>query len=147
MSINNQTLEQLEYLLSKLMKKYPVSEENKVMTDISFQAFSYSGDMTVLDDDDELIASTVIPEWINYTSEDFNEVVIATLKEFINSKKSVFDELAILHPYSILLVDGHKETIAELYEVDDESIMIDHEDLMKGLSQDLDSFIDKLLNS
>jgi hypothetical protein len=30
-------------------------------------------------------------------------------------------------------------------EVDDESIVIDHEDLMKGLDTDLNDFIEKLL--
>ena len=145
MSINNQTLEQLEYLLSKLAKRFPSSEENKVMTDISFLAKSDTGELNVLDDDVELLATTVIPDWINYTQENFTGIVINTLREFATAQKSAFEELSILHPFALLLVDDDKETICEILEVDDESIVIDHEDLMKGLDTDLNDFIEKLL--
>ncbi len=145
MSINNQTLEQLEYLLSKLSRVFPPNEENRIMTDISFQAKSDTGELNLLDDDDQLLATTVIPDWINYNQEDFVDVVIDTLKEFALNHKSDFEELSILHPYTLVLVDDEKETISEIYEVDDESIIIDHEDLMQGLDADLDAFIDKLL--
>ena len=145
MSINNQTLEQLEYLLSKLSRVFPPDEENRIMTDISFQAKSDTGELNVLDDDDELLATTVIPDWINYNQEDFIDIVIETLKEFALTHKTAFEELSILHPYTLVLVDDEKETISEIYEVDDESIVIDHEELMQGLEADLDAFIENLL--
>ncbi len=145
MSINNQTLEQLEYLLSKLSRIFPPNEENRVMTDISFQAKSDTGELNILNDDDELIATTVIPDWINYNQENFIDVVTDILKEFTSNNKTRFEELSILHPFTILLVDDDKETICEILEVDDESIIIDHEDLMKGLDTDLNDFIENLL--
>ena len=115
------------------------------MTDISFQAKSDTGELNVLNDDDELIATAVIPDWINYTAEDFVDVVTKTLKEYIISQKSTLEELSILHPFTLLLVDDDKESIRDIYELDDDSIVIDHEDLMKGLDKDLTDFIEKLL--
>ncbi len=145
MSISNQTKEQFDYLFAKLSKRFPPDEENKVMTDISFQAKSDTGELNVLNDDDELIATAVIPDWINYTAEDFVDVVTKTLKEYIISQKSTLEELSILHPFTLLLVDDDKESIRDIYELDDDSIVIDHEDLMKGLDKDLTDFIEKLL--
>ncbi len=145
MSINNQTLEQLEYLLSKLSRTFPSDEENRIMTDISFQAKSDTGELNVLDDDDHLLATTVIPDWINNNQENFVDIVTDTLRDFAQSRHVAFEELSILHPYTLILVDDDKETITEIYEVDDESIVIDHEDLMQGLDEDLDAFIDNLL--
>lgn len=145
MSINNQTKEQFDYLFAKLSKRFPPDEENKVMTDICFQAKSDTGELNILNDDDELIATAVIPDWINYTEEDFVDVVAKTLKEYIISQKSALEELSILHPFTLLLVDDDKESIRDIYELDDDSIVIDHEDLMKGLDKDLTDFIEKLL--
>ena len=64
----------------------------------------------------------------------------------MSDHKEDMEKLSILHPFSFLLVDDDKETINELYEVDDEAIVINHEDLMKGLNEDLNSFIKKLLS-
>jgi hypothetical protein len=43
-----------------------------------------------------------------------------------------------------VLEDDDKETIEELYLVDDDTAIL-HEDLMVGLDKDLDDFLDKLL--
>ena len=146
MSTNSETLEQLDYLLSKLVRKYPEGDDNSIMTDISFQAKADTGELILFDDDDETIATTVVPDWIGYNEENFSEIVSATLKKYLSDHKEEMEKLSILHPFSFLLVDDDKETINELYEVDDEAIVINHEDLMKGLNEDLNSFIKKLLS-
>ena len=45
---------------------------------------------------------------------------------------------------SFVLEDDDKETIAELYLVDDETVIIDP-DLMEGLDKDLNDFLENLL--
>jgi len=52
--------------------------------------------------------------------------------------------LGIIKPYSFVLEDDDKESIGELYVVDDDTVIIDSE-LMANLDQDLDDFFDKLL--
>jgi hypothetical protein len=54
------------------------------------------------------------------------------------------ENLGIIKPYSFVLEDDDKESIGELYVVDDDTVIIDSE-LMANLDQDLDDFFDKLL--
>lgn len=52
--------------------------------------------------------------------------------------------MTILKPYSFVLVDEEKETIAELLLVDDDTILVNDE-LLKGLDKELDEFLKELL--
>ena len=54
-------------------------------------------------------------------------------------------DLKILKPYSFVLIDDKKETIADLYIVDDDTVIVDDE-LLKGLDEELDDFIKGLLD-
>ena len=55
-----------------------------------------------------------------------------------------FDRLTILKPYSFVLVDEEKETVAELLLMDDDTLLV-NEELLKGLDEELDSFLKELL--
>ena len=55
-----------------------------------------------------------------------------------------FEKLTILKPYSFVLVDDEKETIAELLLMDDDTLLV-NEELLKGLDEELDSFLKELL--
>lgn len=57
-----------------------------------------------------------------------------------------FDKLTILKPYSFVLVDEERETIAELLLVDDDTLLVNDE-LLKGLDQELDAFLKELLEN
>jgi hypothetical protein len=59
--------------------------------------------------------------------------------------KAAMESLSLLKPYSFVLVDENRETISEIYLVDDNTMIIESEELMKGLDQDLDNFISRLL--
>jgi hypothetical protein len=52
--------------------------------------------------------------------------------------------LSLLKPYSFVLVDDEKETVAELLLVDDDTLMLSSE-LLEGLDEELDDFLKKLL--
>ena len=67
-----------------------------------------------------------------------------TLRQVLNKHKKQVEQMAILKPYSFVLEDDDRENIAELYVVDDETIIIDKE-LMSGLDKDLDNFLNQLL--
>ena len=55
-----------------------------------------------------------------------------------------FDKVTILKPYSFVLVDEDKETVTELLLVDDDTMLVNDE-LLKGLDEELDSFLKELL--
>ena len=61
-----------------------------------------------------------------------------------NEDAGDFDKVTILKPYSFVLVDEEKETIAELLLVDDDTILVNDE-LLKGLDKELDEFLKELL--
>ena len=59
-----------------------------------------------------------------------------------NSK--IVDNFGLLKPYSFVLENDDNENIAELYLADDETVILGG-DLMEGLNQDLDDFLDNLI--
>lgn len=147
MSVNNETLDQFEYVLKKLIKRYPAGVEDCIMTDLSIQVKSDTGELILFNDDDEIIATCVIAEWINDERDEFYKFVASDLKDFFQKKDKELEELSILHPFSIVLIDEDKETVSEIFQIDDESIILDHEELMAGLEDDLNQFIENLLKS
>ena len=76
--------------------------------------------------------------------DDFYEQIVPVLRKCLDKQKQVIENMSILKPYSFVLEDDDKESIAELFVVDDDVVIIDP-DLMEGLDKDLDDFLDKLL--
>lgn len=83
-------------------------------------------------------------EWIGNTDEDFYQQIPSILRKCIEKLKDTVENMSILKPFSLVLEDDDKETVAELYLVDDETVIIDP-DLMEGLDDDLNSFLEGLL--
>ena len=77
--------------------------------------------------------------------EDFYEEIIPILRLCIQNMKNELEKLPILKPYSFVLIDEDKETISDLYLVDDDTLIFDDE-LLKGLDEELDEFLKKLLS-
>ena len=50
-----------------------------------------------------------------------------------------------MKPFSFVLVDDEKETVAELLLIDDEDTLLLSDELLKGLDEELDDFLKKLL--
>ena len=61
-----------------------------------------------------------------------------------HKQKDKIEQMSILKPFSFVLEDDDKESIEELYLVDDDTAIL-HEDLMVDLDKDLNDFLDKLL--
>lgn len=134
----------LDEVLAELAKRYPAGTDNQVMTDVLIQVNTDSGQITVYDDDDNEIYSAVVQEWINDDASD-NSSIASTIRDYLTSHKERVESLSLLKPYSFLLIDEDKETISELYLVDDQLIVLDSQSLMQGLDQDLDNFFDQLM--
>lgn len=81
----------------------------------------------------------MVEEWIGNTDEDFYTEVQPIIKQAIIGIRNVTENVSILKPYSYVLIGEDHETIADLYLVDDDTIVISGE-FMKGLSDDLDNF-------
>ena len=90
--------------------------ERTIVTDIHLQPKQDSGELVIFNDDDEELSRTIIEEWVDYSEDDFYAIAERVLRGEINSLKEVgaLEKLAILKPYSFVLVDEDKETITEL---------------------------------
>ena len=132
--------------LGKALEKYSEAAQSAV-TDIQLQPHIQSGELTILNDDDEVLGSVVVEEWIASMPENFYEDAEVALKRILNQlgESEVFASLRILKPYSFVLVDEEKETVAELMLIDDEETMFLSDELLKGLDDELNSFLKDLL--
>ena len=144
MKATPQTIQQIERALKKIISKYPPTGEEAVLTDIHLQVKADSGELLAFNDDDEELTCCVIEQWIDNNDEDFYETVAEILKQCIQNLRNILGELSILKPYSFVLVDEEKETVSELYLFDDDTLILDG-GLLKGLDEELDDFLKKLL--
>lgn len=139
-----QTTQQIERFLKKIVQKFPPREDTSVVTDIHVRVSQGSGEMLAFDDDDNEVTRCVVEQWINNNDEDFYNGVEQTLISTFSALSTIADSLGILKPYSFVLENDDKDTIAELYIADDDTVIIG-KDLMEGLDSDLNLFLEKLL--
>lgn len=144
MKATDQTIQQIERAIRKIADKFPPSEEASQMTDIHLRVTQESGEFMAFNDDEEELNRCVIDQWIDNKDDDFYEQVTSILRKQLEAHKALIEQMSILKPFSFVLEDDDKETVAELYVVDDDMVIIDP-DLMQDLDKDLDDFLDKLL--
>ena len=144
MKTSEQTIQQIERAIKKVADKFPSSEEATIFTDIHIRVNQETGELVAFNDDDQEITRVIVEKWINNQDDNFYNAVAQQLRKRIEHEKDLVENLAIIRPYSFVLEDEDKENIAELYVVDDDTVIIDP-DLMEGLDEDLNDFLDKLL--
>ena len=144
MKPTEQTLQQVERAIRKIADKFPSGEEAALMTDLHLRVSQETGEVVVFDDDDQEITRVVVEQWIDNKDDGFYDEVAKVLRRVIEKQKSLVENLSLLKPYSFVLEDDDKESIAELYVVDDDIVTIDP-DLMDGLDKDLDDFFEQLM--
>lgn len=144
MKTSEQTIQQIERAIKKVADKFPASEEATIFTDIHIRVNQETGELVAFDDDDKEITRVIVEQWINNQDDDFYNEATKQLRKCIEHEKKLIENLSIIRPYSFVLEDEDKENIAELYVVDDDTVIIDP-DLMEGLDKDLDDFLDRLL--
>lgn len=145
MKLSQQTQSLIESAIRKAVSKYARKSEQTIVTDIHLQPNPNSGELLISDDDAELNCVTV-DEWAASESDDFYQSVERILRQILTRMKDAgdFDNISILEPYSFVLVDEEKETVAELLLMDDDTLLVDDE-LLKGLDKELDDFLKELL--
>lgn len=144
MKPTEQTLQQIERFIRKVAQKFPNNEDAAIFTDIHVRVTQDSGEMLAFDDDDREVNRCVIDQWIDNKDEDFYEKITVILRKHLNQMSETVDNMGIMKPFNFVLEDDDKETIAELYMADDDTVIIGG-DLMQDLDQDLDAFLNDLL--
>ncbi len=138
------------YLLERTIKQSNRQVRLRFLADSRYgyqlQANQSSGEFSIFDDDDKELARSTIEEWMTYEGDDFYENMERILSNLLCNLKNrgAFDKLTIMKPFSFVLVDDDKETIAELLLLDDDTLLV-NEELLKGLDEELDAFLKDLL--
>ena len=144
MKATSQTIQQIERVLHKIASKYPEGREDMLLTDIHLQANADSGELLAFNDDDEELTRCVVEQWIGNGDDNFYREITPILRQCIAGMKEAWEKTSILKPFSFVLIDDEKETVCDLFLVDDDTMILDGE-LLKGLDEDLDAFLKKLL--
>jgi hypothetical protein len=144
MNTNEQTLQQIERAIRKISDKFPAAEEASIMTDIHIRVNQETGEMVTYNDDDNEINRCVVEQWINNTDDNFYDQIVSVIRKSLMKHKDIIEQMSILKPFSFVLENDDKESVEELYLVDDETVILDP-DLMEGLDEELDAFLEKLL--
>ncbi len=145
MNALDQAMQQIERAIGKVADKFPPTVEATLMTDIHFRANPDTGELVAFDDNDAEITRTVIEPWINSTDEDFYGSITPIMRKCLDKASATLDEMSIIKPFSFVLEDECKESVAELYIVDGDTVIIDP-DMMPDLDKDLDDFLRRLLD-
>lgn len=136
----------LEESIKKTVARYRSNGEPNIVTDLHLQPIQGSGEMNIYDDDETNLAGVIIEEWMTYEGDDFYQqterILVSILTEL--KQKGELDNLSIMLPFSFVLVDEEKETVAELLLMDDDTLLVNDE-LLKGLDEELDQFLKELL--
>ena len=144
MNTNEQTLHQIERALKKTAEKFAaISQEDAVLTDFYLLVRQESGELRVFDDDEHEITRCLVEEWIGNSSEDFYTAIQPVLQAALKRCAPLLEEMSVLRPCSFVLLDDEQQTVAELFLIDDDTMILG-QDLMVGLSDDLDAFWQKL---
>ncbi|WP_455536582.1 hypothetical protein [Prevotella koreensis] len=144
MNTNEQTTQKIERFLGKIVQKFPVDSESALMTDLHIKVVQDSGELLAFDDDGNEITRCVVNQWIDNKDAGFYSEVVKVLREIIINNKDKVENLGIVKPYNFVLENDENEHVAELYVVDDDTIIIGG-DLMEGLDKELDDFLNQLL--
>ena len=143
MTANEQTFQQIERALRKAASKFLPQTDCLPLTDIYLQVKQESGELLVFDDDDHELTRCVVEEWIGNSDEHFYDEGQPILITALTRLKEVTEHVAVLKPYSYVLMGEDHETIADLYLVDDDTLLVSG-DLMQGLEEDLEHFWQQL---
>lgn len=146
MKLSTESHSLIELAINDAITIYTNQKEQSVVTDIHLQPNSDSGEFIIFNDNDEELSKVIIEEWVESKEEDFLSETEKLLRSILKQMddKELLNMPALIKPYSFVLIDEDKETVTDLLLKDDDTVLLG-EDLLKGLDDELDDFLEKLL--
>jgi hypothetical protein len=146
MRLSESSFQGIKTLIVDALKEFQRPQEQSVVTDIHIMPIRETGEVTVSDDDRDL-ATTQLSDLADIPEDIFYEVMEKALRRILKDIDEVqpLESLAIWKPFSFVLVDDDRETVAELMLFDDDNTLLS-QSLMQGLDEELDSFLKDLLS-
>lgn len=146
MKLRESSFRELADKLHKVLGEFASKGDAPVVTDIYFKPVIESEELVVYDDDEEL-ATLVVSGLAEISEEHFYPVLEHEFRRVLLevSKRISFSGLPIWKPFSFVLVDEDKESVAELLLIDDDTVLAS-QTILEGLDDELDNFLKKLLS-
>lgn len=147
MKLSTQSHNSIVSAIQEALSNYSLNKEENQVTDFYLQPDCQSGKLVLFDDEEVELACVIVDEWVEANPEDFYADVEFSLKKVLNRLREmgVLENMKVLKPYSFVLVDQEKETIADLLLVDDEETLFLNDELLKGLDDELNAFLKDLM--
>lgn len=147
MKLSQSSYSLIESSLKKAINKLLQVKEQPIISDIYLQV-TVAGEFVVYDDNDQEFARATIAEWVDCQEDVLIKESQELLTKLLNKQNELgaFNQLPLLKPYSFVLVDEEKETIADLLLMDDDTMLLS-EGLLQGLDEELDAFLKDLLEN
>ena len=133
--------------ISEALSRFTMDSDGPMLTDIHLQPDADAGEVRIYDDDDQLLAKADVSELAADDGEDFYAKAETLLRASVRRMKDdgALEGLTLVKPYSFVLIDEDRETVAELMLVDDEETLLLDGELLKGLDEELDAFLTDLM--
>ena len=147
MKLSTQSHNSIVSAIQEALGNYSLNKEENQVTDFYLQPDCQSGKLVLFDDEEVELACVIVDEWVEANPEDFYADAELSLKKVLNRLRElgVLENLKVLKPYSFVLVDQEKETVADLLLVDDEETLFLNDELLKGVDDELNAFLKDLL--
>lgn len=141
----------LDHTFRKAMAQLDKSVSSAAIVDLYLLPNPDAGDFTILDDDDHVLVKEPVSVWEEqYETMDSDEALKeceSVLREIVHAVKEEggFEQINIMKPFSVLMVDEEMEIIAEILLIDDEQMLID-DDFLDHMDKELDGFYKQLMS-
>ena len=147
MKVSPQISSKLATLIKEAIEKVQKLENEEVITDFHIQPNAETGEVIVFDDNDLELSKTSVEGYEELDKDEFSKLISEALIQELNKLKGAkaFDSLQLFRPFSFVLVDEDKESVRDLLVVDSDTVTMSGDELLKGLDEELDDFINKLL--
>lgn len=140
----------LEHAVRKSLDKLKVRESSAAIVDLYIQPNPETGDVTLMDDEDNILIKESVPAWEDALENIDTEKTLTECETLLRAIfKTVQDEgllekLNLLKPFSVLMVDEEMEVISEILTIDDEALLL-NDAFLKHMDEELDGFYKQLM--
>ncbi|MEN9918399.1 MAG: hypothetical protein RL662_835 [Bacteroidota bacterium] len=114
------------------------------LTDIFFVVDTNSAELSIYDDEENLLTQRIIDAWNNSIDK---KTIYQQLKDVVSvfNNDNRFDVLDVYKPFSINISNEDFVVEQELLVIEDESIIKLDDDFLDRIDKEFDDFLDKLL--
>ncbi len=149
--INEPLSHTLDFAFRKALDKLKVRESSAAIVDLYILPNPDSGDVTVMDDEDNVLVKCPVPAWEDQSDRVETDEALGACEPLLRTivqkihQEGLFEELNIIKPFSVLMVDEEMEVLAELLTIDEEQLLLS-DDFFKHMDEELEVFYKRLMS-